>query len=39
MEGISQTAGRTRAFEALKHRDFRLLFAGQSVSLIGDAAS
>ena len=38
MEGISQTAGRTRAFEALKHRDFRLLFAGQSVSLIGDAA-
>src|SRR4051795_13082305 len=38
MEGISQAAGRTRAFEALRHRDVRLLFAGQSVSLIGDAA-
>jgi MFS family permease len=27
-----------RALEALRHRDFRLLFAGQTVSLIGDAA-
>jgi len=27
-----------RALEALRHRDFRLLFAGQAVSLIGDAA-
>jgi MFS family permease len=27
-----------RALEALRHRDFRLLFAGQLVSLIGDAA-
>ena len=27
-----------RALEALRHRDFRLLFTGQAVSLIGDAA-
>ncbi len=27
-----------RVFEALRHRDFRLLFTGQLVSLIGDAA-
>jgi MFS family permease len=27
-----------RVLEALRHRDFRLLFAGQLVSLIGDAA-
>ena len=38
MEGISQEAGRARAFQALRHRDFRLLFTGQSVSLVGDAA-
>src|SRR6058998_3981071 len=29
---------RARAFQALRHRDFRLLFAGQAVSLVGDAA-
>ncbi|MBD0349366.1 MAG: MFS transporter, partial [Thermoleophilia bacterium] len=29
---------RVRVFEALRHRDFRLLFTGQLVSLIGDAA-
>jgi MFS family permease len=29
---------RLRAFEALRERDFRLLFAGQVVSLVGDAA-
>jgi MFS family permease len=29
---------RPRALEALRHRDFRLLFTGQLVSLIGDAA-
>src|SRR5438046_10216435 len=29
---------RARAFQALRHRDFRLLFTGQSVSLVGDAA-
>jgi MFS family permease len=31
-------ARRVRVFEALRHRDFRLLFLGQAVSLIGDAA-
>ena len=34
MEGL----GRVRVFHALKYADFRLLFAGQTVSLIGDAA-
>src|SRR6266542_3832077 len=34
MEGF----GRVRVFHALRYRDFRLLFAGQAVSLIGDAA-
>ncbi len=29
---------RVRAFEALQHRDFRLLFGGQAISLVGDAA-
>ena len=29
---------RLRAFDALKERNFRLLFAGQAVSLVGDAA-
>jgi MFS family permease len=29
---------RPRALEALRHRDFRLLFTGQTISLIGDAA-
>ena len=27
-----------RALEALRHRDFRLLWTGQTVSLIGDSA-
>jgi MFS family permease len=31
-------AGRFRVFEALRERDFRLLFAGQTISQIGDAA-
>src|SRR5712692_2297191 len=30
--------GGPRALEALRHRDFRLLFTGQLVSLVGDAA-
>src|SRR5919202_1533585 len=37
MEAISQPR-RAGAFDALRHRDFRLLFAGQAVSLVGDAA-
>jgi MFS family permease len=38
VEAISQPAGRARAFHALRHRDFRLLWSGQMVSLVGDAA-
>jgi MFS family permease len=38
VEAISEPAARSRAFHALKHRDFRLLWSGQAVSLIGDAA-
>ena len=33
-----EAVARFRAFEALRERDFRLLFAGQAVSLVGDAA-
>src|SRR5215210_9107895 len=33
-----ERTGRVRIFDALRYRDFRLLFAGQTVSLIGDAA-
>jgi len=32
------TPPRLRVLEALQHRDFRLLFAGQTISQIGDAA-
>ena len=38
MEVTERRAPRVRIFEALRHRDFRLLFLGQTVSLIGDAA-
>ena len=38
MEVTERRAPRVRVFEALRHRDFRLLFLGQTVSLIGDAA-
>ena len=34
MEGLR----RVRVFHALRYRDFRLLFSGQTISLIGDAA-
>jgi MFS family permease len=38
---VATTAGRLRApraLDALQHRDFRYLFTGQTISLIGDAA-
>jgi MFS family permease len=38
MEQTVDRRPRVRAFEALQHRDFRLLFLGQAVSLVGDAA-
>src|SRR5689334_3529079 len=38
MEETIERRPRVRAFEALQHRDFRLLFSGQLVSLVGDAA-
>ena len=38
VNAVETEGRRLRVFEALQHRDFRLLFAGQSVSLIGDAA-
>jgi MFS family permease len=38
VEAISEPAARSRAFHALRHRDFRLLWSGQGVSLVGDAA-
>jgi MFS family permease len=37
VEAISP-AGRGRAFHALRHRDFRLLWTGQTISLVGDTA-
>jgi MFS family permease len=38
MEAIGEPQGRARAFHALRHRDFRLLWSGQTISLVGDAA-
>jgi MFS family permease len=38
VEAISEPTGGARAFHALRHRDFRLLWSGQVVSLVGDAA-
>ena len=38
MEAASQPAGRARVLHALRSRDFRLLWGGQTVSLIGNAA-
>lgn len=38
MEAVSTPAGRVRALHALRSRDFRLLWGGQTVSLIGDGA-
>jgi MFS family permease len=38
VDGPPAEEHRLRAFEALRHRDFRLLWVGQTISLIGDAA-
>jgi MFS family permease len=38
VEAVSQPAGRLRALYALRSRDFRLLWGGQTVSLVGDGA-
>jgi MFS family permease len=38
METGTAPRARVRVLDALRHRDFRLLWSGQSVSLIGDAA-
>jgi MFS family permease len=35
---VTSPAPRLRVLEALQHRDFRLLWAGQTISQIGDAA-
>jgi MFS family permease len=38
VEAASAERSRLRVLDALRHRDFRLLFVGQAVSLVGDAA-
>ena len=38
MEAVTAQTSRVRIFEALRHRDFRLLWGGQAVSLLGDIA-
>ena len=38
MELESTPLQRGRVFDAFRHREFRLLWSGQVVSLIGDAA-
>jgi MFS family permease len=38
VEQTLESRSRVRIFDALAHRDFRLLFLGQLVSLVGDAA-
>jgi MFS family permease len=38
MEAVAEPAGRARALHALRSRDFRLLWAGQTISLVGDGA-
>lgn len=38
MEAGSAPVARLRVFDAFRHRDFRLLWTGQAISLIGDAA-
>src|SRR5438067_8232302 len=38
MAATPEAMTRGRVFDALRHRDFRLLWSGQTVSLLGDAA-
>jgi MFS family permease len=38
MDTVAATTSGLRILDALQHRDFRLLFAGQTISQIGDAA-
>ena len=38
MEPVTTAGPRLRVLDALRHRGFRLLFAGQTISQIGDAA-
>lgn len=38
MAAVAQSSGRARALHALRSRDFRLLWSGQTISLVGDGA-
>ncbi|MDQ3778061.1 MAG: MFS transporter [Actinomycetota bacterium] len=38
MEAPAEPVGRARALHALRSRDFRLLWSGQTISLVGDGA-
>jgi MFS family permease len=38
LTAVAQPAGRARALHALRSRDFRLLWGGQTISLLGDGA-
>jgi MFS family permease len=38
MEAVAEPTGRARALHALQSKDFRLLWAGQTISLVGDGA-